>query len=296
MGNRLKSLGREIVSVLKSDRDFIIAITGPTGEGKSTLAIQIAKNIDKRFDFQRNVAFSRKDFMDSIKANTPSSLPEYSVIVADEAINLLFSRQSMAGQQIELIKLLDMCRDRHLCLILCMPNFWSLDKHVRDNRVKAWVYIEHRAKASVFKPDLSPVSNDPWHRDDMIKKLKFWRAGMDFSKLKTHIWDMQFNDLSPTEKKLYLSAKAEKRAELEKEIHVKDTRFDKEKQFHRLLTLKQGKVPMDLIAKSEGLKVRSLQTYYSEMKTPVSNSTSQPLQIKNNTKRSVLYAEKGQIT
>lgn len=164
-----KGLGlvRKIRWLQSTDRDAVLVISGLTGEGKSTLAIWIAKNLDSGFGFDRNLAYSHAEVEEKIK-----SLPRRSVIVIDEAINVLYRRDFMRGEQKSLIKLLNVCRFRNLCLVFNIPNLFDLDSAILNSRIRYWVWVRKRGEAFLFRIKRTPFSSDPWNKSKNEKLFK----------------------------------------------------------------------------------------------------------------------------
>jgi len=209
-----------IKKYLDTGRDFVQALSGFTGEGKSTIAIQIAKKGDRHFDMDKNIIYTRKELIDKI-----NNIKEYSYIIIDEAINVLFARDFAKGEQKELIKLLNVCRYRHLCLIFNIPNFWDLDCSIRDSRIRVWGYVASRGECYLFEPDKNPFTRDKWHRKDNEKLLYKWNEGVRPSvRTKNFLDCIEFEKLSDEEQKLYEELRDRKRREasenpLEEEIN-----------------------------------------------------------------------------
>lgn len=203
----LHDLARAIKTVLRSDRDFVLCLSGSTGEGKSTLSLHVAQLVDENFSISNNITFSRQETIERIK-----TLPKYSCVVVDEAINLLFRRDFAKREQKDLLKLLDMCRDRNLCLIFNIPQAWSLDSHIL-NRVRCWIYVYKRGSALVFQPSENPFSRDPWNRalNELLVRKGQWRRS------KNYVSSLRFNKVPKQTFEKYLKVKTEKKAKLETE-------------------------------------------------------------------------------
>ena len=200
----LQDLARIIKEVLKSDRDFVCVLTGLTGEGKSTFQYQLAKELDPNFTFERNTVFTKWQFEEVI-----SKLPKYSVVCVDEAINVLFKRDFMDKDQKRIIRILNMCRDSNLCIILTLPCLWDLDKTIlQSGRVRCWSWIGQRGYAHLFEPKNNPFSTDLWNIKE--NKLIFDKMN-DFSyvpvKCRNHIGTIEYGALSPEEHADYVRVK-----------------------------------------------------------------------------------------
>jgi hypothetical protein len=140
----------------KTSRDCPIAVTGYAGEGKSVLVKQIANAYDRRFNFDRNFIYGREELKRKIDELPPSAL------CVDESMNVLYKRDWGTKGQKEVIKLLDLCRFKKHTIIFTQPTFTALDSHVRDFRLRLWIYVIMRGLAVVFRPIRGISYEDPW--------------------------------------------------------------------------------------------------------------------------------------
>jgi hypothetical protein len=205
------------INILKriqdSDRDNVVGVSGFTGEGKSTFAVQCTKEGNKnKFSWDNHLIYTRKETIEKIKM-----ISDYSFIDIDEAINVLYRRDFARGQQKELLRLLDMCRDKKLTLFFLIPDIWDLDSKLLRRRMRFWVYIDIRGIAYVFRPDTNPFIIDPWHRSDNEKLLKNWMKGIHPERSPNFLEEIHFEDLTPEDKIKYLETKARKKAFAEKD-------------------------------------------------------------------------------
>lgn len=155
-------------SLTKVNKDLPILITGYPGEGKSVLAKFIGESYDKRFNYDRNYIYSRKELIEKIEAYPPSAF------VVDEAINVLYKREWNKSSQKELVKVMNICRSKKHMIIFVQPNFTDMDKDIRNERLRLWVFVIKRGIAAVMKPARSfGGTADPWNldtNDAIIKK------------------------------------------------------------------------------------------------------------------------------
>lgn len=152
----------------KKKKDLIFIITGYPGEGKSVLAIEIAKKYDFRFTFERNLIYSRSELTEKIETFPPSAF------IIDEAINVLYKREWNKGSQKDMIKLLNICRSKGHMLIFVQPDFEDMDKDIRKKRLRLWVDVITRGVGVLYKPIKSlGGGTDPWNlelNDKLIKE------------------------------------------------------------------------------------------------------------------------------
>lgn len=144
--------------------DATVAIAGDTGMGKSELAVGLSVALSEisgvPFELKRQVVYTREQLDEAIK-----TLPRYSCIVVDEAVNVLFSRDDQKNSAI--IKLLDMCRSRNLAMFFCMPDFSAMDSKARNSRIRFWIDIRKVGEGLEFirkrKTTANPHMSDPWN-------------------------------------------------------------------------------------------------------------------------------------
>lgn len=146
--------------------DLVCAISSSrVGMGKSTLSLYLTKKIYEATGrplprLQEMMFFNRAEIDKAIKKR-----PKNSVIILDEAITSFYKREFAHKQQIDLIKLFQVCRTRYHCFFLNIPYFWDLDKAIRDERIDYWLHIHDRGICFGFAPDKKGAfTKDPWHQ------------------------------------------------------------------------------------------------------------------------------------
>ena len=138
----------------EEDYDHFIVVAGGEGSGKSTLAIQIACMVDPKFKLS-NICFKMADFLKQIEESKPGQ-----TFVLDEGNMFLLSREAFSQDNIFMVKLFAIMRQKNLCVIICVPNFFTLDSYVRDHRVDTLVYVHKRGKYVAFvKKAIRIISN-----------------------------------------------------------------------------------------------------------------------------------------
>jgi len=125
-------------SVNKEDRDHFIVISGKEGSGKSTLAIQGASVLDPDFCIKK-ICYKPIQFIHGLKEARKGDTFEL-----DEGNLFLFSRESMGYDNKSMVKLFAIMRQKNLVVIICVPNFFTLDSYVRDHRVDTLIQIYKR--------------------------------------------------------------------------------------------------------------------------------------------------------
>lgn len=125
-------------ALLNDDRDHFICVSGKEGSGKSTLGVQLASVISPNFRLE-NICFEPSQFIRGIKYSKPGDC-----FVLDEGNLFLFSRESMSDANRMMVKIFALMRQKNLCVIICVPNFFTLDSYVRDHRVDTLINIKRK--------------------------------------------------------------------------------------------------------------------------------------------------------
>lgn len=177
--NNVKDFVNVLCSVENTDRDNFVAVTGSTGEGKSSFTglayIEYAKLRGRAYDFNEDCIFTKDELMKILK----KSIPKNTFFWLDEAVNVMFNRTFHDRDQIRLLQIFDMMRDRNCTVFMCMPDFWSFDSHLLAGRFRFWVHIDRRGRAYVFEPSQNMFSRDRWSRvinEKNVEKGKLHRV------------------------------------------------------------------------------------------------------------------------
>ncbi len=215
MGNKeewsMKELTETLNETARTDKDNLVPIDGQTGSGKSTLGIELCIKGCPWFDLDRDILYSRQELMDWINTTKPGSWA-----LADEAVNMLFKRDFASKAQKFLLRILDMCRDRNLTILMCIPNFWALDKHVLEGRVRMRIFVAKTGLAFMWKPSNNPFTPDRWYRKYNEKVCWNWDYYPNARKTKGFIGYMHFGDLAEKYKQPYLEIKKRKKEMIKK--------------------------------------------------------------------------------
>jgi len=211
----------ELTDLLKktaaTDKDNLIPIDGLTGAGKSTFGVKACKKGCPWFDMERDILYSRQEVI-----NWVTTAKQGSWGLADEAVNILFKREFAAKQQKFLIKILDMCRDRNLTLFMCIPNFWALDKHVLEGRVRLRVHVARTGFIFMWKPSNNPFAPDRWYRKYNEKVCYNWDYYPNAKRTKGFVGFLKFGDLEVREKAKYLEIKRKKKEEVKRQEEMEE--------------------------------------------------------------------------
>lgn len=195
--------------VQKSQGDFILAVSGNAGIGKSTLVNQIVKrytglHFTKEF-FERFNIYSRAELDKKLE-----ELPKYSIFILDESINMLFKREWQNREQIKVIQKFNTYRNKCFIVFLLIPRFTDIDSGVRNStRIKWWINCLSWGKAIIYQPDDNEFNFDPWNLKLNYKLILRKRRREDVPNYMANLyWDeMDKNDFDT-----YELVKQEKRA------------------------------------------------------------------------------------
>jgi len=135
---------QHIRKLLRKDFDYVEVVAGYEGFGKTTLAIQDAYFVDKKFSIDR-VCLSGEEFIEVVQ-----KAPRYSAVVLDEAGPAMFSRDAIRGLNKTLAKLFMVVRHKNLFLVLVLPNFHFIDYYIRVHRISSLTLVLGRGKFAVY--------------------------------------------------------------------------------------------------------------------------------------------------
>lgn len=113
---------------VNKNKNFLAAITGPTGSGKTYSALTLAEKID--FNFTKdNIVFTPEEFISLLNSDT---LSKGSVIVFDEAGVTLNARQWQQSSNQMIQHVLQTFRHKNYIVIFTAPHFGFIDKASRE--------------------------------------------------------------------------------------------------------------------------------------------------------------------
>lgn len=207
---------KEIIDILVSrqDNEFDgnIAVSGERGNGKSTLINKIYHRI-KGFRPWKHQVYNREDVINLLKYQ------QRSLCWDDEAINSGYKRNFQDKGQQELIKIITAYRDNYNIFASAIPNFFSLDKDLRDLYF-LHLHVIERGIAVIHMPLQGRLySVDKWDAKYNAKVEDSWSKRMQkdpnfrppYHKLTTFRGYLFFGDATEKQKELYKTIKKEKR-------------------------------------------------------------------------------------
>lgn len=209
---------KDIVEILFSRQnnefDGNMAVSGDRGNGKSTVIDKIYYRFPQ-FDPWKHQVYNREDVIALLKYQ------RFGLCWDDEAINSGYKRDFQDKGQQELIKILTAYRDNYNIFASAIPNFFSLDKDLRDLYF-IHLHVIERGIAVVHMPLQGRLySQDRWDAKYNAKIEASWSKKMQkdpnfrppYHKLTTFKGYLFFGDVTPKQKKLYLEVKRTKRNE-----------------------------------------------------------------------------------
>jgi len=246
---------KEFASILRGRQrkefDCNIVVSGTRGLGKSTFLFKLLSRFDN-FEPWKHQVYSRDKVIELLEGQ------EKGIIFDDEAIASGYKREFHNVSQQKLIKMLNMYRDHFNIFAMAIPNFYSLDKDIRDV-MKFHIHIIERGKAVVHVANEGRLyQTDKWDVKLNQKKEEKWQEkkkqnpkfSPPYHKLTTFRGYIKFGDIGPQQRELYKRIKREKRRELyEAEYEDNQEKEDPRKQFmNRIIKgAKEGFMSLDEI-------------------------------------------------
>jgi len=138
---------------LQDDYDFLLIICGDTGTGKSRFALQLLESWYR-------VVLGREDFDESyiknfntkfdLWASNYKSLRPFEMNVFDEGSTALDSKEYMSVLSRNLSRMFSVIRYKRIFSVIVLPDFFSLNKSFRENRLRGLVHIHKRGRYRLF--------------------------------------------------------------------------------------------------------------------------------------------------
>lgn len=125
---------------INNKRQTVIVITGRTGTGKSTCAIQLARRIDPEWELEDRYVYGADDLRDLLKAGRGHR----SINLFDEGSVSFNSLKSNARDDRDMVVLLDILRSWEMTTLICIPSFYDLNKRIREHLVDIWIHCPEK--------------------------------------------------------------------------------------------------------------------------------------------------------
>lgn len=145
--NALEPFAAKLSARIRAKKQNVVLITGATGSGKSTIALDLCYLLDPKFNLQENYIYSVKDLKKKLK--NPNSCP---ISLFDEGSVSLNSGNSMKKDDKMMVVLFDTMRSFGWTSIICIPDAKSLNRRVRENHVNYLILCPNSAPISGYDP------------------------------------------------------------------------------------------------------------------------------------------------
>ncbi len=166
-GELIPYLGKIKKNINHRDRDSFIVVCGKERLGKSTFAAQIADMISGGNLKIENICLSINEFLTALEKSKKGD-----VIIFDEAGTSLYSRESMSNMNRMLTKAFMVSGLKNICIIFCIPSFFSLDSYIRQHRLDLMFYIHTRGKFKVYSPRRAREISKKGAREKKVDVIK----------------------------------------------------------------------------------------------------------------------------
>lgn len=223
---------KDIVYVIKTRQanefDANFGVSGNRGDGKSHLINKIFYRMGK-FNPWKHQVYAQEDVKKLLMTQSRGK------IFDDEAINSGYKRNFQNKGQQELIKILTNYRDNFNVHGSAIPNFFSLDKDLRD-LIFLHIHVIERGLAVIHLPLSGRLySQDRWDSKNNAKIEESWNNKVKnnvnfkipYHKLSTFAGYLYYTDITEKQTKLYKEIKRVKRAK-----EYEDDREDIEQSFY----------------------------------------------------------------
>lgn len=133
--NLVSALNKIKKKVVGKDADYVMAVDGNEGSGKSVFAMQVGKYLDNSLSIE-DICMNPSEFKKRIE-----TAPKNKCLIFDEAFNGLSSRQSLSAVNKILVSKMMMMRQKNLFVIIVLPTFFLLDRYVSLFRSRVLFHI-----------------------------------------------------------------------------------------------------------------------------------------------------------
>lgn len=158
-----------LVKLLKSriaDRyQNVVGVHGEPGSGKSTLGIKVILELDPKWEMEPNYCYKTKDILEKF-AHWSERSP---LTLIDEGTKAINSLNARSKDDNTFVVLLDTMRSFGGTVVIATPNFWAINKRVRNDHVNLLLALpdkplikgfERRGFYQVYLPSKSLFSED----------------------------------------------------------------------------------------------------------------------------------------
>ena len=134
-GYLLKKLDN-VKKLMSKEWDVVFLIDGIEGSGKSTLSFLCGWYISDASLTMTNIAEGSADAVRKLE-----SLPDKSVLIIDEGSLSFSSKEVMSKEQKQLVRIMNVIRQKRMCLIVVAPSFFELNKYVSVTRSRFLLHV-----------------------------------------------------------------------------------------------------------------------------------------------------------
>ena len=120
----------------KKDFDIVFIIDGNEGTGKSTLSFTCGWYLSGGKLTMNNIAEGTEDAIDKLE-----HLPDKSVLIIDEGSLMFSSRDAMRKENRQLLKILNVIRQKCMILIVVAPTFFELERYLSYRRSNFLLHV-----------------------------------------------------------------------------------------------------------------------------------------------------------
>ena len=136
LDNRLKAKLDNVKMIMRKGWDCIGLVDGIEGSGKSTLSFVCGWYISDGKITMHNICEGTEDAMKKLE-----KLEDGSVLIIDEGSLMFSSKDTMRKEQKHLIKILQVIRQKKMCLLIVSPSFFDLNKYIAVNRSRFLLHV-----------------------------------------------------------------------------------------------------------------------------------------------------------
>tara|TARA_R100001086_G_scaffold218332_1_gene135015 strand:+ start:2130 stop:3005 length:876 start_codon:yes stop_codon:yes gene_type:complete len=122
--------------LLKKNWDVVIVVDGIEGSGKSTLAIQIGWLMSYGKLSIENMIIGLEDAPIKLEKGKSGD-----IFIMDEGSLSFSSKEVMKREQVELIKIFNVIRQKNLILIIVAPSFFDLNRYIAVHRSRCLIHV-----------------------------------------------------------------------------------------------------------------------------------------------------------
>jgi len=249
--------------------DGNVIVSGERGNGKSSIICKMCYRFGS-FSPQKHQVYSREEVVKLLRNQ------RYGLCWDDEAVNSGYKRDFQNKAQKELIKLVTMYRDNFNIYFSAIPNFYSLDKDLRDLTF-LHIHVIERGLAVVHMPLQGRLySQDKWDMKNNARVEMSWTNKIKrnpnfrppYHQLSTFKGYIYFNKLTEKQDELYKKIKREKRHALYGDSNDEGEYTDYTKDFYDnlvdlLLERKLSEEGLLQVCFSSGKKLSLVRNYLS---------------------------------